>query len=95
MAENIYNFNEKEFLIRYSRSLKRIIIRATLESGRITKLKQDGNREFINILAYISVIGKWILSLLIYKGESGNLISTWVNKVITKLKAYFTVLYNS
>jgi hypothetical protein len=58
MAKNIYNFNKKGFLIGYGQSLKRIIIRATLESGRITKLKQDGSRKFISILAYISVIGK-------------------------------------
>ncbi|PMD51091.1 uncharacterized protein K444DRAFT_546312, partial [Hyaloscypha bicolor E] len=66
MAENIYNFNKKGFLIGYGRSLKRIMTRATLESGRISKSKQDRSREFISILAYISVIGKWILPLLIY-----------------------------
>ena len=58
MAENIYNFNKKEFLIEYGQSLKRIITRATLESGQISKLKQDRSREFISILAYISIIGK-------------------------------------
>jgi hypothetical protein len=68
--------------------------RAALESGRITKSKQDGSREFISILACISVIGKWIPPLLIYKGESGDLISTWVDKVTTELKAHFTVSYN-
>ena len=39
MPENIYNFNEKGFLIRFRRSLKRIITRVTLELGRITKAK--------------------------------------------------------
>jgi hypothetical protein len=71
------------------------MIRVTLESGRITKLKQDGSCEFISILACISVIRKWIFSLLIYKGELGDLISTWVNEVMTELKAYFTVSHNS
>jgi hypothetical protein len=71
------------------------MIRVTLESGRITKLKQDGSYEFISILACISVIRKWIFSLLIYKGELGDLISTWVNEVMTELKAYFTVSHNS
>ena len=93
-AENIYNFDEKGFLIGYGRSLKRIMTRAALESGRITKSKQDGSREFISILAYISAIGKWILPLLIYKGESGDLMSTWVNEVTTDSKAHFTVLPN-
>jgi hypothetical protein len=39
-AENIYNFDEKGFLMGYGRSLKRIMTRATLESGRITKSKR-------------------------------------------------------
>jgi hypothetical protein len=93
-AENIYNFDEKGFLIGYRQSLKRVLIRTALESGRITKAKQDKSREFISILAYISAIGKWIPPLLIYKGESGDLISTWVNEVTTDLKAHFTVSYN-
>ena len=33
MAENIYNFDEKGFLIGYGQSLKRIMTRATLELG--------------------------------------------------------------
>ena len=93
-AENIYNFDEKGFLIGYRRSLKRIITRSALESGRISKSKQDGSREFISILACISVIGKWILPLLIYQGESGDLMSTWVDEVTTDSKAHFTVSYN-
>jgi hypothetical protein len=74
-AENIYNFNEKGFLIGFGRFLKRIITRAALEAGRVTKLKQDGSWEFINILVYISAIGKWIPPLLIYKGDLGDLMS--------------------
>ena len=78
----------------YGRSLKRIIARAALVSGRITKAKQDGSREFISILACISAIGKWVPPLLIYKGESGDLISTWVDEVTTESKAHFTVSHN-
>jgi hypothetical protein len=62
--------------------IKRIITREALDSGRIIKLKQDGSRKFLSVLACISSIGKWIPPLLIYKGESGDLISTWVNEVI-------------
>ncbi len=93
-AENIYNFDEKGFLMGFGRSLKRIMTRAALESGRITKSKQDGSREFISILACISAIGKWIPPLLIYKGESGDLMSTWVDEVTTDSKAHFTVSSN-
>lgn len=93
-AENIYNFDEKGFIMGFARSLKRIMTREALESGRITKAKQDRSREFISILACISVIGKWIPPLLIYKGESGNLMSLWVDDVTTNSKAHFTTSSN-
>jgi hypothetical protein len=74
--------------------LKRIMTRAILKSRRITKAKQDGSREFLLVLAYISAIRKWIPPLLIYKGELGDLISTWVNDVIIDSKAHFTISSN-
>ena len=94
MPENIYNFDEKRFLIGFRYSLKRIITRATLELGRITKAKQDRSHEFISLLAYISTIRKQILPLLVYKGKLGDLMSTQVNKVVTNSKAHFTVSPN-
>jgi hypothetical protein len=93
-AENIYNFDEKGFLMGFGRSLKRVMAREALKSGRITKAKQDGSREFISILACISAIGRWIPPLLIYKGESGDLMSTWVDDVTTDSKAHFTTSSN-
>jgi hypothetical protein len=90
-ADNIYNFDEKGFLMGFGRTMKRIVSRDALKSGRITKAKQDGNREFISILACISAIGKWILPLLIYKGDSGDLRSTWVDEMMVDSKAHFTV----
>jgi hypothetical protein len=72
-AENIYNFDEKGFIIGFGRSLKRIMTLEALQLGRITKAKQDGSREFISCLACISAIRRWIPLLLIYKGESGDL----------------------
>ena len=75
-AENIYNFDEKGFLMGFGRTMKRIMTQEALKLGRIKKSKQDGSREFISILACISAIGKWIPPLLIYKGELGDLMST-------------------
>ena len=40
------------------------------------------------------MISKWILPLLIYKGKSGDLMSTWVDEVTTDSKAHFTVSSN-
>jgi hypothetical protein len=93
-AENIYNFDEKGFLMGFGRTMKRIISQQALKSGRVTKSKQDGSREFISILACISAIGKWIPPLLIYKGDSGDLMSTWVDEVTTDSQAHFTTSSN-
>ena len=77
------------------RTMKRIMVQEALKSGRITKAKQDGSREFISVLACISAIGRWTPPLLIYKGDSGDLISTWVDDVTTDSQAHFTVSSNS
>ena len=63
-------------MIGFSRTMKRIMTQEALKSGRIKKSKQDRSREFILILATISVIRRCIPLLLIYKGESGDLMST-------------------
>jgi hypothetical protein len=78
----------------FSRTIKRIITQAALKLGRVTKSKQDGSREFISVLACILAIRKWIPPLLVYKGESGDLISTWVDEVTTDSQAHFTVSSN-
>ena len=93
-AENIYNFDKKGFLMGLGRIVKRIMTKDALKSGRVTKSKQDGSREFLSCLACISAIGKWIPPLLVYKGDSGDLISTWVDEVTTDSQAHFTVSSN-
>ena len=57
-TENIYNFNEKGFLMRFGCTMKRIITQEAFKLGRIKKSKQDESRKFISILACISAIGK-------------------------------------
>jgi hypothetical protein len=76
IADNLYNFDEKEFLISLGQTLKRIITLAALKSGQVTKSKQDGSHEFISILAYVSAIGKAIPPLLLYYSELGDLLDT-------------------
>ena len=63
--------------------------RSAYISGRVTKNKQDGSREFISLLACVSAIGKAIPPLLIYKGSSGDLQDTWVTDVKADDGVYF------
>jgi hypothetical protein len=43
------------------------------DSGKITKVKQDGLQEFISLLTSICADGTKIPPALIYKGASGDL----------------------
>jgi hypothetical protein len=47
--------------------------REALESGRVSKVQTDGNREFISLLACIYADGTTIPLALIYKGDSHDL----------------------
>ncbi len=77
-AENIYNWDEKGFLIGLLRTLERIMSLEAYKSGWVCQAVQDGSREFITLLTYISAIGRKIPATLIYKGESHDLMDTWV-----------------
>jgi DDE superfamily endonuclease len=88
-AENIYNWDEKGFLIGLCRALKRIMTRQAYESGRVKQAVQDGSREFISLLACVSAIGRRLPAALIYKGEGFDLQDTWVEDLEDTDEAYF------
>ena len=73
--------------------LQRIMSREAFESGRITRASQDGNREFISLLACISAAGIALPPALIYKGET-SLQDTWLEDWEPKNEAYFAVSLN-
>ena len=91
----MWNFNKKEFLIGFGRTLKRIISRVALEEGRVTKARQDGSRDFISCLACINALRKAIPPALIYSGLSHDLQSSWVQDVKASDSVYFSVSDNS
>ena len=73
IVENIYNWNEKGFLIRLACTLQQIITKKDYDSRKITSVKQDSLREFISLLASICVDNTKLLLALIYKGASRDL----------------------
>ena len=88
-ADNIYNVNEKGFLIGQASASKCIMTRTAFESGRILGARQDGSREFISLIAYICANQTAILLCLIYKGESHDLMDSWIEYLHEKDLAYF------
>ena len=59
------------------------------QQGRIRYSQQDGNREFISLLACICADGTALPPALIYKGASNDLQSTWLEDLNEQSKAYF------
>ena len=92
-AENIYNWDEKGFVIGQASATQRIMSNEALESGRITRASQDGSREFISLLACISATGAVLPPALIYKGES-SLQDTWLEDWVPGDTAHFAISSN-
>ena len=46
--------------------MKRIITKSVYISNRVTKVKQDGSREFISLLTCINTLGRTLVPLFIY-----------------------------
>jgi len=55
--------------------------REAYEQGRVRQSAQDGNREFITLIACVSALGIAIPATLLYKGKSRDLQDTWVEEL--------------
>jgi hypothetical protein len=77
----MYNVDEKGFLIGVGLTMRRIMTREAYERGRCRQSIQDGNREFITLIACVSALGVTIPPTLLYKGQSRDLQDTWVEKL--------------
>ncbi|XP_044720094.1 tc5 transposase DNA-binding domain-containing protein [Hirsutella rhossiliensis] len=64
---NVYNFDEKDSKL-VSRSTKRVVPEA-LRRGKLVGASQDGNREFITLIAAICADYSYLPPALIYKGS--------------------------
>ena len=75
---NMYNMDEKGFLIGFLTKAKRIFTKAAFEQKRLLGSMQDSNREWITVIATICANGTTIAPGLIYKAVSGNLQDSWL-----------------
>lgn len=60
-------------MIGVGQAVKRILTREELRNGEIIGASQDGNREWVSLLAAICAVADVIPPALIYQGECGNL----------------------
>ncbi|KAF7572881.1 hypothetical protein PtrM4_077860 [Pyrenophora tritici-repentis] len=86
-----YNMDEKGFLIGVLSKMKRVFSRRRYESGEMKTLLQDGNREWITLLACICAGGSALTPALIYQAASGNIQDSWLQDFDPSLhKCFFT-----
>ena len=79
LPKNIYNFDEKGFLIGLARKCKRIVAAAQLLMKQLMNASQNSNRENITLMAIICADGSRIPPALIYQSESGLIQDIWLD----------------
>jgi hypothetical protein len=75
---NIYNMDEKGFMLGVLTRSKRVFSRRLYEEGKIKAHIQDGSREWITLLACICADGSYIEPSLIYQSASGSIQDSWL-----------------
>ena len=74
----IYNMDEKGFLIGLLSKQKRVFSKASYERSGGQGAIQDGNREWITVLACVCADGEAIPPSLIYQSVAGHVLDTWL-----------------
>jgi hypothetical protein len=68
---NIYNMDEKGFLLGVTSRSKRVFSKQLWEQKKVTAALQDGNRDWITVLACICADGSWVDPTIVYEGTAG------------------------
>jgi hypothetical protein len=79
-ARDTYNMDEKGFFVGITTRTKRVFSKAVWASRERTAAIQDGNREWVTLLACVCTSGEALPPALIYQGTSG-IQSSWVDDV--------------
>jgi hypothetical protein len=80
-ARDIYNMDEKGFLIGLIGRSKRIFSRRQWEKKEVRASLQDGSREFLTVLACCCADGSSLPPALIYAAKKGAIRSSWVEDI--------------
>jgi hypothetical protein len=75
---NMYNMDEKGCMLGILTRSKRVFSRRLYEEGKIKAHIQDGNREWITLLACICTDGSALAPALIYQSASGSIQDSWL-----------------
>ena len=89
-AGNTYNMDEKGCMLGILTRSKRVFSRRLYEEGRIKAHIQDGNREWITLLACICADGSALAPALIYQSASGSIQDTWLQALRPEDRVYIS-----
>jgi hypothetical protein len=90
LPENIYNMDEKGFLIGLLTKSRRIFTKAANSTKKEVRNRQDGSREWITVIGTICADGSSLPPALIYQAVTGNLQDSWLQDFdSTKHAAFF------
>ena len=87
---NIYNMDEKGFMIGIIQKTKRIFTRSWQEQGKLKGAAQDGSRTWITFVAAICADGTSLPPSLIYPSASGDIQDVWLEDYKPEDGAYIT-----
>lgn len=91
LPENMYNMDEKGFLLGKLQKTQRVFTKGLYNHGKVLSSGEDGSREWVTVLAAICADGTPLSPVLIYKAASGNLQDTWLEGFkASEHSAYFT-----
>lgn len=81
LPENIYNADEKGFLMGVMNRTKRVFNKHYKKTGQLIGAVQDGSRNWITLLACICQDGSALPPFLIYQGKEGGFRDSWCDDV--------------
>jgi hypothetical protein len=87
---NMYNMDEKGCMLGILTRSKRVFSRRLFEEGKIKAHIQDGNREWITLLACICADGSALRPALIYQSDSGSIQDTWLQALRPEDQVYIS-----
>jgi len=76
--DNIYNMDEKGFLLGRLNKGRRIFSKDLKGSGKLLAAVQDGSRDWLTVVATICADGTALAPLLIYQSEAGTVQDSWL-----------------
>ncbi|EUC27044.1 hypothetical protein COCCADRAFT_112719, partial [Bipolaris zeicola 26-R-13] len=75
---NIYNMDEKGFLLGVTSRSKRVFSKPLWDQKKVSASLQDGSRDWITVMGCVCADGSWVDPVVIYEGK-GGLRDSWLH----------------